>query len=1246
MQDDRTRKVLQFIFALGFIGLLSAAIALGQATSSITGVVTDPSGAVVPGASVTATNQATGVSRTNATNSTGVYNFQALIPGSYTVKVTAQGFETYVTTNNVLSADRIFGLNVSLKVGAATQTVTVESAAPMVNTEEGRLSDLISGSEATQLPLNGRNIYQLMQLVPGAVDSTQVDMESTTGGIQTNINGTRANFNGFLLDGVPNKGLSGGSDAEPAPDFIQEYRLLTNDFSAQYSSSAGSITDVSIKSGTNQFHGDAWEFFRNDALNARNFFSGNTVPEWRQNQFGATIGGPIKKDKLFFFAGYEGERFRTQVPGQFTFETPQFRSAVESTNPSSVAALMYKDFPGFSPTTGIETVSQVATATVENDLGAAIGSPYAGTAMLTDAVMGYTDPCFLNQYVGVGNPAFSGGPAWGNAQSLANREASLVGVTNAEHAQIAKNIAAVPGCAGMTAPGVQAGALGPNAPMLGLINAQNATRTTGQFYNGDQLTGRMDYQGDKNRIFGRYYFFMQKDPDVTPTTGIRGFSVPYTASFPGAALGFVHNFSGNTVNEFHAGWQRNQGSFIPSPSQFGVPNLEFDNGTAQFGSYNGYPQFFNEDVFDLTDMVETIKGRHSLKIGWEGRRNYENSEFNVGRPSYSFFDPLYFAADLPYFEAAGVNPQLTGAGAGTPAHIDTNIRAWRNYVVGAFIQDDWKIRKNLTLNLGLRWDYFSPHTEKYNKATQFSNYSNLASVNCETFVGSTCLGPTGDTNSPNGGFTSAPSLFPSIYTNFGPRIGFAWDPTGSGKTSIRGGFAIQYEESFYNALSNSRWNLPYYSFNEACPLCGINGLPTYGPTTSAGLPATGIAPTFSGSPTQPGALGNGPAGVGFAGNIMGWDPSNPNLAALTGIPNPNYTLPYYENAFFGIQREIVPNTVLEVDYVGTWGRHLFWAQDPNRIVGGKQASATTPVNDPCTGQAVFNTPLLNPCFGVMRSWDTSVNSNYNSLQVSVNRKASHGLTFESNYTYSRALDYRSTWHGLTSGGSATDTNAVGEAGYSLDPNKVFLEYGPSLYDVPHRWVTNVMWELPWLRSQQGFAGHVLGGWSLDGIESLQSGFPFTVGASTDLNGDGIRSDRPDAPATPVSFGSPANFEQGSSGQSSGYSVMQLSGPVNSAATCGSSAGCLGVWPTPTAGTDGPLGRNTYRGPGIAETDFSMMKDIKVNERYSFQFRADFFNLFNRTNLNPPQANLISSSFGLASAALDPRVIQFALKFYF
>ena len=495
-------------------------------------------------------------------------------------------------------------------------------------------------------------------------------------------------------------------------------------------------------------------------------------------------------------------------------------------------------------------------------------------------------------------------------------------------------------------------------------------------------------------------------------------------------------------------------------------------------------------------MVAVVKGKHSLKAGFEGRRNYENSEFDTfGRPSYYFFDPLYFAADEPYLETAGVNPAFSGGGS---PHLDTNIRAFRNSEIGLFVQDDWKVRRNLTLNLGLRWDFFSPSTEKYGKATQFANFANLASINCEAYVSGKCVFPTGDTNTPNGGFTSASSLFPDRLTNFQPRIGFAWDPKGSGKMSIRGGYAIQYEESFYNALSNSRWNLPYYSFNEAAPLLGLSSLPVYGPTNPDGTAATAVAPTFSGSPTQAGAVGNGPAGSGFKGNLMGWFPGNPNLAALTGIPSPNYTLPYYENAFFGVQREIAPNTTLEVDYVGRRGRHLFWAEDPNRVVGGTENDVGR--LNPCTGQMVPNTPLLNPCFGKLRTWDTSVNSSYDALQVQLNRRATHGVSYMANYTYSHSLDYRSTWHSGSSGGAATDFttafltgSAYGEAGSSMDPNAVYLEYGNSLFDITHRFVGEVMWEVPWMKSQHGLAGHFLGGWTTNAIISLQGGFPFQWG---------------------------------------------------------------------------------------------------------------------------------------------------------
>lgn len=1235
------------------LALFAAGTLLGQGTTgTITGVVTDQTGAIVPGASITITNQATNVSYNLKTNAAGVYYVTSLLPGTYTVQASNSGFKNFENRNIVLSVDQTVRLDIKLEVGSATQTVTVEGGAPLVNTETGRLSDLVNGSQIANMPLNGRNVYQLMQLIPGAVDSTHIDMENSANGIQTNINGTRSNFNGFLFDGMANKGLSGGANAAPPPDFIGEYRIETNNFDAQYSNSAGSITDLSAKQGTNHFHGDVYEFFRNDALNARNFFDGSKKSEWRQNDFGATIGGPIKKDKMFFFAGYDGERFITQVQGLYTMESQAFRNAVISAEPNSVAALLYKSGAGPAPTSG-NTVAEVVNNNITNpglDIGASLTAPYAGNAILStngtpDAFLGYLDPCFLSTY-GVGSPAGVPGlpnVSWGSPQNVANVGAKLFGVTPAQNAQIASNIAS--GCpgSGLVAPAVQAGALAPTDLMEGTVLGQSVTRNRDQFYNGDHFIVTLDYQGEKNRFSGHGYWFGWKNPaaisgTLTTNALVRGYTAPQTESFPSIAFNYVRDISPTVINEFDAGYTRNQLSDTPPKAQFGVPEVDFDTGEPSFGAYNGYPQFFNEDVFNFRDMLSFSKSTHSVKVGAEFRRNFENSEFNVGRPDYAFIDPVFFAADLPYIEAAGVNPELLS---GAPSHIDTNIRAWRNYELGFFGQDDWKVTRNFTLNLGLRWDFFSPHTEKYNKATSFLIPSGgLASINCASFIPSKgCVYPAGDTNSPNGGFHPAAALFPSRYGNFAPRIGFAWDPFGKGTTSIRGAAAMSYEGTFYNALSNSRWNLPYYSFNEACPvLCGLPGLPTYGPTDANGNP-TGAAPTVTGAPST---VGNGPAGLGFAGNVMGWLPSNPNLAHLTGIPSPDYKLPYYEQFFFGVQQEISPSTVLEVNGVGTLGRHLFWAEDPNRVVGGKQATnpkinpGTTGVLNPCTGQAVFKTPFINPCFGILRTWETSVNSSYWGLQASLNRKFSRGLAFTTAYTWSHSLDYRSTWHALSSGGSATDVNAIGEAGYSEDPNRIYLEKGNSLFDIRQRLVVSAQWDLPWMKSERGLAGAVLGGWTVNSIVSLQSGFPFTVGAGLDYNGTGIRSQRPDAP---TAFSTHRTF-----------TPCQIEANCVSNLAAGSSllSTLAGDFPAPAPGTDGTLGRNTFHGPGFADTDFSLFKKIPVgsNEARYFQFRAEFFNLFNRTNLYPADADLSHGTFGLAQQAFDPRIVQFGLKFYF
>lgn len=1195
---------------LFFLLVMGTGTLFGQGTSgTITGTVTDPSGAVVPGATVSVLNQANGVDFHMTSNNAGVFSVSSLLPGKYTVTVSAKGFKTYANRDLEMTINQTLRVNVALEVGAQSQTINVEAAAPLVNTEEGRLSAVVSGTQVSNMPLNGRNIYQLMQLLPGAINATGVNNENaSTGGLATNVNGNRLNFNGFLLDGVANKGLTGGSNSQPSPDFVQEFRIMTNDFSAEYGNAAGSITDVSIKSGTNTLHGDVWEYLRNDKLNARNFFDGDVRQKWRQNQFGFGVGGPIKKDRLFFFGGFEGERFRTEVPGQYTVETPAFRDAVISALPNSAAALLFKDFPGPAP--------------AASDITATLGD------ILTSD---HLNPCAIYSSTGIGAPAFIGGPNWGDPQRVADNIGSLVGVTQAEHDSIQADIGANCPGSSYTAPAVQNGTIARDTPMEGLVNAKFATRSTGVFGNTNQFIGRIDYQGDKTRVFGRVFWSSQSEPNYSAISStVRGFTVPGKFGYPSAAFSIVRNFTPSIVNEFRGGYTRSKFIAVPTPSQFGVPNINFDGGEMGFGSYSGYPQFFIEDVYQYSDMVGIVKGKHSIKTGGEVKFNQENSEFNVGRPSYYFFDMLYFAADLPYYMASGVNPEL---GTSTPAHIDTNIRAWRNHEVGFFFQDDWKVRKNLTLNLGVRWDYDSPHTEKYNKATNFIlPAGGLAAVNCEAQVGGQCVFPAGDTNTPNGGFIPAHQLNKPDRNNIGPRIGFSWDPRGNGKTAIRGGFAITYQTLIFNNLSNSRWNLPFYSFDAASPYYGIGALPVYGPINADGTFNAAATPSYSGAPDNP---GQGPAGLGYQGNIMGWFPGNPHLASLTGIPDPSgLRNPYVESGFFGIQHELSPSTVLEVNWVGTFGHKLFWAENPNRVING---AARPSLYDPCSGTTIteaspgegVGTPLLNPCFGTMRTWKNSVNSNYNALQVSVIRKMSKGLALTSAYTWSHSLDYRSSWHALSSGGSADWLNAFGSSGYSLDPNKIFLEYGNSNFDIRQRFVSSIVWELPWMKQQRGAAGKVLGGWQSNWSISFQSGFPFTIGTRQDVNGDGIPSDRPDTPAFGNTFPfHPGDFLRGSA--PGGQSVMQ---------------NLVNLFPIPS-GVDGNLGRNTFPGPGSANVDFSLFKKVVIAERFSAQFRAEFFNLFNRVNLYPPTGRLDSSNFGLSQTAFDPRVIQFGLRLSF
>lgn len=1198
-----TRFTWQVFLILATATCWLAPSASAQVRGTFTGLVNDPTGAVIPGASVTATNEGTGVSSTRKTNADGLYTIPDLQPGFYTLKAEAQGFKLFVNAHVELSVGYTQKVNFTLEVGAITQSVTVEGQATQVDTETNRMTDLVTAQQVENLPLNGRNIFQEIQLAPGAVNTTGLITEPGNRGFTAVVNGARVNMNGYQIDGISDKGLSGGSDTQPAVDSVQEFRVDTEVLSAEYGSTVGALTQISTKAGTNQLHGDAYEFLRNNDLDARNFFetnqidaNGNEIPgsarnPFHMNQFGGTLGGPIRKDKLFFFASYEGERTRIFIPEVEQIETPVFRSLVESAAPNSVAALLYNNFPGPAPTSGVQTLGTYLTQTSYG--------PCNGLTQVTAAcIAGYG----LDPTTGLG------------AALLSN----------------------------------------PGLPTFGAVNAAAEVQTFNQFYDGNQFSARIDYNGQRDKLFGSYFFDRFADPHYTPAAnggaaaalvGVRGFASPNDNGDPHLALNWVHTISSSVVNEMRAGWVRSADSIGSNDS--GVPEVAFDTGEVEFGNYSGYPQIFNEEEFQYSDLVSMSRGKHELKLGFTGQRNYENSEFNVGRPSDEFADSVAFAAGLPNVEVAGVNPGTVDPATGVSeggAQLASNIRAFRNWEYGAFINDNYKFSPRLTFTLGLRYDLYTRHTEKYGHGTELvlPTAANLTerveAINCFEDM----PGATGDDGQPCvGGFKQASgALAPGDHHDFGPRLGFAWDVLGDGKTSLRGGFGISYNGEVYNPISNSRWQPPFYSFNLSFCSTGVNDPGAGNTDTCIFGPVNGAAPTYTGAPSN---IGSGTAGAtfnAFAGNIQGWNPYNANTSYLTGIVLANdFSDPYVYGSQLSLEHQFSGGFVLKGSWVGTFGHKLIRAEDINRYFDSVE------LNPACS------TPGAANClFGHLRTWENSVNSNYNALQLVLDKRLSHDLELHTNYEWAHSLDARSSWHD-----SATTANGAAE-GYSEDQALPGLDYGASIFDVRQRFTLSAVYSLPFFKNQNGFAGHVLGGWQANGIIQIHGGFPWTPYCTVeqsgpcDFNLDGVPNDRPNQP----SFGnralntSNASFEADHPNINlSAASFLCGAGGASVVAGCSpqaqDSSGNVLPGFTPF---DGNLGRNTFRGPNFHEVDFSIFKNVKLSERSSLQIRAEGFNIFNRTNLYQPQNQLVSSQFGLSPTAFFPRQIQFAAKILF
>jgi len=1234
-----------FILALIAFGLpASSQVQNGE----FTGLITDPSGAVINQARVLIHNLGTGLTLEVRSNGDGIYMGRELIVGQYQISVEMSGFRTSTSGALILNVGTVVRADFELQVGAADETIEVNESTVAVNTENARLSQTVDSTMIANLPLNGRNVYDLIQYAPGATNVRGVMFEN---GANTVVNGVRENFNGFLINGVSNKGLSGGPVNQPIQDTVQEFQLVTLNNSAEFSNSAGAITSLVTKSGTNLLHGSAWEYFRNDALDA-NFFFANRDPDpanrrkipLHLNQFGGTVGGPIVKNKLFFFGAYQGDRFLTSSAGPVQVESQQFRSAATAAFPGSVAALLYKNFPPSTRGTPLMTLRGYVTGPHD---------PFSesGFSSFPEYLCpGSLDPRSFN-------PAA--------AAALANRFAQLFGVEQADIDQMngPPNHGGCEGGSPFAVP--QAGAFNRDDTFLEQAISVSKSQVEGNLFNGNEASLRLDFNpGSKDRLFSQFNWARSAD-QYTGSDLLRGFLNPSKMTTPNFQFSYIHIFGPTVLNEFRAGYAGNGNDVVVDLP--GVPAVDFGDNTLGFGSSDGYPQTFHENIYTYADMVSLNHGKHNLKAGVDVRRNIENGDFNVARPDYAFFDSLFFATDAPYSESAGVNPEFTG---NTLAHLETNIRHWRNWEVGAYVQDDWKVSRQLTLSLGLRYDLFTRHTELNGLTTTFLKGPGKNLIDDIT----TGAGQIKDASTPCpgnpraplagacglGGFAPSSTLGRGDHNNFGPRIGFAWDVFGDGRASLRGGFGLSYEGTLYNPLSNTRWNPPYYSLDSVTNFLGgdVNQV-VYGPVGGGPARFAGPAP-----PEQ-----HSGSGVQATGNVSGWDPSNPHIAAETAIVFPEGIRdPYVENWFFGVQHQIRARIVVQLNYVGTAGHKLFRAEAVNRIPGarlpegtcvtdtfGRKLCSQVNTSRDANGFVINPDGRLNPNQGFLRVWENAGNSIYHGLQLSVQKGMSHGLQIGGNYTWSHAIDSGSTWR---NGATSLNGFAAGD-GVSTDPTLPGLDRGNSVFDIRQRLTFNYVWELPFFQKTQGALGTVLGGWQWNGIWSFQSGAhwspfvggPFAtprfadqghtgacalaafdpiycVNVGADYNLDGVANDRPNAIVNHVN----ATHAQ----WADGFNLPK------------------GFFTAPCLGCVADLGRNTFMGPGYWAVDTSIFKTFQLSDRFDLQFRAEAFNVFNHTNFQLGGAmgstgfNKVNNNlqFGQASGTFNPRQLQFGLKLSF
>lgn len=1105
-------KLTRLMLGVLYVLVCSLAVFAQGGTGQLSGTVTDANEAVVPGAAVKLTSLATSQVREAVTGDSGDFAFTLLPAGDYKLEVAASGFRTVIVDNLRINVTQTTTLPVRLDAATVSGMVTVNAEPPLVQQESSQVGRTIEEQTIRQLPLPTRNFQQLLTLSPGTSASVSNNTELGRGDSIITVNGQRTTSNNVRINGIDANSAGTNSTpniAVPATDTIQEFIVQTSLYDASQGRNAGGNVEAVTKSGANDFHGNAYYFFRNRALNANDFFleqAGQPTPVLSRHQYGGTLGGPIIRDRLFFFGSYQGTRETNGASLNNSLMFP-FMPAQLRDNNRTAAAL------------------QAAFGVVPNPIA----------VNLLNLKLPNGQFAIPSATTASGLTPISGISTFRENQFNANFDLRLTD----KHTLALKNFFA-------SNPTFQA-----NYNFAGLGNGINQLPGTG---------GSLDIIQELTSITDTYVF----TPNIVNQARF-GFSRLRVTSLPEEPFTAAELGVNNPLKNLFPG----------------MPTLTV-TGLFTFGSSPFADQSSRINAFTYGDTLSVVAGNHRLRLGGEYRRSQVNFFFNAfsrGQIIFSSFNNFLI----------GNGVSILGSGVFDRA---LRVNDW-----SGFVQDDWKVNDRLTLNLGLRYDFYG-----YPKDTR----GRLVNFLPEQFRQGTTASPAGAPNgfvqAAGGGLTGVPevdeTLVPSDKNNFAPRVGFAYRLNDSGTLVARGGYGIYYDKFSTRYANTQLLNYPYLAL-------------------AVGLP--GVLRTFA-DPfiplPQPGA---------FPVNPTIPSPLSP-LSPLLGVPisgifiDPELRTPYIQQYNANIQWEVFKDYLLEVGYVGSKGTKLLQVVTLNQPVYNRAANVfVAPLGTALSTQK-------NVAGGVQQV-QTSSNSRYDSLQISMTKRFSRGLQFLSAYTLSKSQDYYS-------GGTINELFAI--AG---DQSNWKLNYGPSDYDRRHRFVTSFVYDLPKTDSQSFAARAFVNDWQINGILTLQTGTPFSI---------------VDAPNNNII--QRANFASGGGAiLTTGSVESRLNGFFNTSAFVLSrpilAGGNLGVPNNPAFDPNNPFGntpRNFIYGPGQKNMDFSVVKFIPIREALRGEFRAEFFNLFNWTNFANPNNNIaVPSTFGrITATSSGPRVIQFAFKLNF